>query len=205
MQCEGCELSAEKGYGMQLREIRMTVGDTPIGTAITWPYPDGNEKEYYKIPTYRLLVEGTTNAGRPVKERFEVLRFGVSIKGRRSKPRVVGLTNLYRRKIMWWEPRYTVHSYDSKDRNKELGAWKIWRNFLIHDGPDDPRTQVYATAGCIEICNGPSGFDKFNDCLIALSGATAKTRARKLEEISKAKSLSIKFMRAPKPALKRWP
>lgn len=190
---------------MRLREVKMTVGDKPIGIAKTWAYPAGDDKTFFKIPTYQLVVEGTSDAGRSLKRKFEVLRFGVLQKRAGSRPKVVGLTNLYRRKIMWWEPYYSVRSYDSKDRNKERGAWKIWRNFLIHDGPDDPKTQAYATIGCIEICNGPSGFDKFNDLLISLSGATAKTRTSQLKQIGDARNLSIKFLRASKPPLASWP
>ena len=41
-------------------------------------------------------------------------------------------------------------SYESFVYPGEDGAWQVHGNYLIHDGPDDPMTQVYVTAGCIE-------------------------------------------------------
>jgi hypothetical protein len=187
---------------MGLRKIRMNVGNKSIGTAITWAYPSGDpDKETFKIPTYALEVKGTNDAGRSVMKRFEAFRFGVQQKTSRSKPRVVGLSKNQTHPIKTWIPSYSVHSAASRER----GAWKIYGNFLIHDGPDDPKVEVYASIGCVEICNGPQGFDKFNDFLISLSGASAATRAKKLVQIGKAKNMSISFTQATRPPLKTWP
>jgi len=72
---------------------------------------------------------------------------------------------------------------------------------LIHDGPDDPKREVYASIGCIEICNGPRGFDNFNDFVISLPGSTAKNRASKLIDIGKSKIITITYKKATRPSL----
>jgi hypothetical protein len=42
--------------------------------------------------------------------------------------------------IKAWLPDYSVHSYPSP----EDGAWQVYNNFVIHDGPDKPKQQLYA-------------------------------------------------------------
>lgn len=87
----------------------------------------------------------------------------------------------------------------------EKGAWQVYGNFLIHDGPDDPASQVYASIGCVEICGGPNGFVKFNDYIISLSGTKAKTRAKKLAEIGRSKIMKITYLAASRPPLTPLP
>ncbi|WKJ91731.1 hypothetical protein QZJ86_06225 [Methylomonas montana] len=183
-----------------MRPIKMHVGAKPIGDAITWAYPDGGA-EYYLIPTYELTVAGTESNGAKSKRTFEVIRFGVHQKGKLGKPVVVGLANHQVHTIKAWLPHYTVHSASSPEK----GAWQVYESFLIHDGPDDPHRQVYASIGCIEICGGPNGFVDFNDYIINLSGPKASNRADQLAEIGAARSMSIEYAKTNRPALKRYP
>jgi len=182
-----------------MRRVKMVVGSAPMGSALTWAYPAGRDHGIYSIPTYPLKVAGTDEAGTKVERTFEVFRFGVQGKSRHSSPRVVGLANFQTHVIKSWLPHYTVHSASSVEK----GAWQVYGNFLIHDGPDDPKTQVYASIGCVEICNGPRGFDAFNDFLIGLSGPTAATRAERLVQIGRAKTLEITYLKASRPSLMR--
>ena len=85
----------------------------------------------------------------------------------------------------------------------ENGAWQVYGNFLIHDGPDNP-SEIFATIGCIEIM-GVRGFVRFNDVIIGLSGPKAKTRDQRLIEIGGAGRMSITYARASRPALKKAP
>jgi hypothetical protein len=112
---------------------------------------------------------------------------------------VVGLADTQTHIIKSWLPSYSVHSASSR----EDGAWQVYNNFLIHDGPDNPMSKrsIYASIGCIEICGGPQGFANFNDFIIELSGATASTRANKLAQIGKAHNISITYLSAPRPKL----
>ena len=97
--------------------------------------------------------------------------------------------------IKAWLPHYTVHSAHSREK----GAWQVYNNFLIHDGPDDPKKEIYASIGCIEICNGPQGFDRFNDLIISLSGSKKQNRASQLQEIGAAKIITITYQKAIRP------
>jgi len=183
-----------------MRSIKMRAGAKPIGTAVTWAYPDGGA-EYYSIPTYELTVSGKDSKGVSQERKFEVLRFGVHQNGKRGQAKVVGLADHQIHVIKAWLPDYTVHSASSPEK----GAWQVYGNFLIHDGPDDPHRQVYASIGCIEICGGPNGFVDFNDYLIQLSGPKSADRAKQLGEIGAARTISIEYEKASRPALRRYP
>ena len=109
----------------------MLVGNVEKGTVTTFGYPDGRTN-LFLIPTYALTVRGTDDAGAPTSRTFEVLRFGVQQKGSQP-PRVVGLADPQVHVIKAWLPSYSVRSA----RSSERGAWQVYDNFLIHDGPDD--------------------------------------------------------------------
>jgi hypothetical protein len=84
-------------------------------------------------------------------------------------------------------PTYEVHSVSSR----EDGPWQVHGNYLIHEGPDDPKGQLYATAGCIEVCGGPNGFVAFNRFLVSLSGTTKLTCSDQLKQIGDIACMSI--------------
>jgi hypothetical protein len=179
---------------MSLRKIRLTVGATGIGTAYTWSYPNSDNKVYV-IPTYELKVVGRDDSGAPVERKFEVLRFGVHRTVANPTPRMVGITHFHTYVIRRWIPTYKVHSFPSR----EDGAWQVHGNYLIHDGPDDPKGQLYATAGCIEICGGPEGFVAFNHYVVSLSGTTKTTFPDQLKQIGDAACMSITYLAATLP------
>lgn len=183
-----------------MRPVKLHVGAKPIGVAVTWAYPDGGA-ETYLIPTYELTASGKDPKGASSKRTFEVIRFGVHQKGKRGRAMVVGLADQQVHSIKTWLPHYTVHSASSPEK----GAWQVYANFLIHDGPDDPHRQVYASIGCVEICGGPNGFVEFNNYIIHLSGPKAANRADQLKEIGSARNMSIVYEKARRPSLKRYP
>ena len=117
-----------------MRAINLTVGSKPIGKSLTWAYPHGQKYGNFIIPTYQLTVAGTDNKGKSVSSIFEVLRFGIQCE-KGGTPTVVGLADQQTHIIKAWIPTYTVHSASSL----EMGAWQVYDNFLIHDGPDDPK------------------------------------------------------------------
>jgi hypothetical protein len=179
---------------MRLRPIRLTVESHPVGSAFTWSYPnsDGN---IYVIPTYALTVVGRSESNVEVRRVFEVLRFGVHRTVGNPEPRVVGISQHDSYVIRRWIPTYKVHSFPSR----EDGAWQVHGNYLIHDGPDDPRTQLYATAGCIEICGGPSGFVAFNQFIVALAGSTKSSFDLQLMDVAQSGCMSITYLPARLP------
>lgn len=182
-----------------VRRVDIRVGAHAIGHARTWAYPDGDPAEHFRIPTYKVTVSGTLAKGTRDSRNFEALRFGVQKKGA-GGPQVVGLADQQRHVIKAWLPHYRVHSA----RSTEQGAWQVYGNFLIHDGPDSPLTQVYASIGCIEICNGPRGFDKFNDTILQFADPPGSTRDQKLAALGRSGRLVISYDPAIRPPLKKW-
>lgn len=182
---------------MALREIRLIVGARPINWGIVWGYPDYLD-ELYTVPTYGMAVTGKFDDGKPCWKQFEVIRFAVYHK-KGTDPFVVGLQDQQSYDIQGWMA-YEMHSTD----RGENGAWRVTGNFLVHDGPDDPRdlsTGMFGSAGCIEIC-GWRGFSRLNDLLIRLSGARGATREEKLKQIGRGRRLKITYQAADRPPLK---
>lgn len=183
-----------------LRQIKITVGGTPVGKGYTWSYPNYNQKIYI-IPTYEMILEGTNDFNQREQFRFEVYRFGVTLKAGRSAPQVVGLADHQSHTIKQFIPTYRVHSAPSQ----EDGAWQVYDNFLIHDGPDAPDNRSespYATVGCIEVC-GPGMFRTFNERLIRLSGVRKDLlKTTQLLNIGKSGKMRITYLPATRPPLK---
>jgi len=183
---------------MSLRKIELTLGNGTIGWGVTWSYPrdDGN---LYKIPIYSLKVEGEDDGGKQQTKTFEAFRFGVHRPTAGAVAQVVGLADEQTHTIKAWIEDYSVHSA----RSLEKGAWKVYSNFLIHDGPDDPKdvNEPYASIGCVEICKGPAGFDEFNNFIISLSGSKKSSRNEKLKEIGSSGKMAIKYLKASRPPL----
>lgn len=180
-----------------MRKIELVVGNKQINTGFTWAYPAGQHHGIFLIPIYELTVSGKNAEGQNLSRKFEVFRFGVSCPTAKSQPKVVGLADSQTHVIKAWLPNYTVHSASSLEK----GAWQVYDSFLIHDGPDDPKKEIYASIGCVEICNGPQGFDDFNDFLIQLSGASASSRAEQLKQIGQASNMRITYLKAARPPL----
>jgi hypothetical protein len=182
-----------------MRPVALTVGGTPVGESKTWPYPKGDHHDYYLIPVYEMTVEGTDNGGKAAKETIKVLRFGVqSEDGKTAK--IVGLAEKQTHVIKARDPTYPVHSASSG----ENGGWQVFDNYLIHDGPDGPDDEVFATIGCIEIM-GLQGFTKFNDLLIRLVNPPGANRSQKLAAIGGSRMMTITYLPAVRPSLKKAP
>ena len=181
-----------------VRKVKIFIGGAPIGKQVTWAYPKGAELGNYLVPIYNCDVHGRNDSGTKIKESFNVLRFGVHCKDGKTAT-VVGLAEYQTHVIKAWVPTYRVHSAQSL----ENGAWQVYSNFLIHDGPDD-ETESFATIGCIEIM-GKRGFIRFNNLIISLSGPKAKSRKDQLHEIGQSGHLSITYESAIRPALEKAP
>jgi hypothetical protein len=179
-----------------MRNAALRVGASPIGEGKTWAYPDGKKLGLFLIPAYVLTVLGSDKSATAVTEKFPVFRFGIHCTDGKTAS-VVGLAEQQTHTIKAWIPTYIVHSAAST----ENGAWQVYGNFLIHDGPDDD-TEVFATIGCIEIM-GPKGFVKFNDLLISLMDPPGATRDERLKAIGSSGKLTITYDRASRPALKK--
>lgn len=187
-----------------LRSINIRIVNEIVGKAVVWGYPrdDVPQKDIgplYEVPTYRMVVTGTDERSKPAKREFEVIRFGVYQQTTKHKPSVVGLAKEQEYVIKKWLPTYSVHSAESEER----GAWQVYKDWLIHDGPDDPsnKDDPYASIGCVEVC-GPRAFIKLNEYLISLSGSTAVSPAQQLAEIGDKGIMKVHYEGATRPALK---
>jgi hypothetical protein len=181
-----------------MRPVKISIGAKPLRDQRTWAYPQGKALGDFLIPVYDCLVEGTDAGGKSVQERFDVLRFGVKCDDGKTAS-VVGLADQQSHTIKAWIPTYKVHSASSA----EDGAWQVYDNFLIHDGPDNA-SDLFATVGCIEVI-GPRAFIQFNDLVIALSGATGADKNAQLKQIADSGKLSITYAKASRPPLKKGP
>jgi hypothetical protein len=181
-----------------MRPVKISVGSTPVGEQKTWAYPAGQRLGLFMTPIYECFVEGKNSVGAAVREKFNVLRFGVQSKDGRTAS-VVGLAEQQTHVIKAWLPHYVVHSAASP----ENGAWQVYDSFLIHDGPDNPG-EIFATIGCVEVM-GVRGFVRFNDLVIALSGPKATARPQQLAETGSGGQISITYTKATRPPLKRAP
>ncbi len=182
-----------------MRAVALHVSAAPIGRTQTWAYPAGQSLGAFILPTYRLSVSGKDAKNNLLVEHFEVFRFGVLCKDGITAT-VVGLADHQVHRIKTWIPTYRVHSAPSK----EDGAWQVYGNFLIHDGPDGPGDGLYASIGCIEVM-GRQGFFRLNSLLISLCGPTSTSRAEQLAEIGRSGKLTITYDRATRPPLVRAP
>lgn len=182
-----------------MREININVGSKPIGKAKTWAYPSGQKFGFFFIPTYEVTVSGLDDNKKAVSKVFEALRFGIKCE-KGGTPHVVGLADQQTHIIKSWLPHYTVHSADSTEK----GAWQVYGNFLIHDGPDLPFIEAYASVGCVEICHGPAGFDQFNDFLISVSGSNKTNRDSKLIQIGSSNKVKITYQKAKRPSFTKF-
>ncbi|MCL1825843.1 MAG: hypothetical protein FWG26_07895 [Betaproteobacteria bacterium] len=179
-----------------MRTVEIRIGGVPIGEYPTWAYPKGEHLGVFSIPVYSCTVTGSDDTGKSVLEKFTVLRFGVMCKDGKT-PQVVGLADHQKHMIKAWIGSYRVHSA----RSDENGAWQVYDNFLIHDGPDNT-SELFASIGCIEI-TGSQGFSKFNDLIIKLSGSKATSREAQLSEIGRSGTMWITYNAAQRPPLKK--
>lgn len=148
------------------RKLTLTLDGKPNGNyAYTWDYPDGEFTNHYKTPLYTLRISNGIHT-----KAFQVIRFGPRYV-RNEGYSVAGLADHQTHSLTWY-PEYKLHSTDTA----ENGAWIVYGNFLIHDGPDtnnpNRADSMIGTAGCLEVF-GPNGFSNFNRVLRELGGVTS--------------------------------
>ena len=165
-----------------LEQVNLNISGTPTGNyALSWAYPDGNRSEYYYTPLYKLTVSSSRGS-----ETFEGIRFGP--RNKNGNLSVSGLADEQTHNLQWY-PGYGLHSTSVA----EPGAWIVYDNFLVHDGPDD-FSQAFGTAGCVEV-TGANGFSRLNNAILRLSG---ETNLHGVDAI-------IKYEAATRPPLSAFP
>lgn len=168
-----------------MRRVTIIITNFTLGNAHVKSYPDNqNSSILYRVPLYRVYVEGRDAANNLVQKDFEAIRFGVH-KPYSSHARIVGLADTQTHTLSW-------DNISTMPGN----AWRVYDGFFVHKGPDFPLTEHYGSIGCVEIC-GLDEWDRFNDVIKNLTGLNT------FNQISNSGLLSADYESATRPPLVR--
>jgi hypothetical protein len=157
-----------------LEQVTLTVAGAPNGNyALSWAYPDGDPSQAYRTPLYNLTISSTRGS-----QTFQVIRFGP--RNENGNLSASGLADQQTHRLKWY-PEYELHSTNLA----ENGAWIVYGNFMLHDGPDN-FSEAYGTAGCLEV-TGANGFSRLNDAIRRLSGESNLFNVDAIIKYEKAK------------------
>lgn len=164
-----------------IRITNLTLGDAHITSYSEIP---NTPNTLYKVPLYRVIIEGRNATNSLVSEDFEAIRFGVHRTSTQG-PSVVGLAEVQTHSLTW-DIITTMQDY----------AWRVYDRFFIHEGPDNPTSGTFGSIGCIEIC-GAFEWDRFNNTIINLTGENS------LNQISNSQLLTAEYESTTRPPLIR--
>ncbi|CAZ94359.1 hypothetical protein [Zobellia galactanivorans] len=166
-----------------MRQVTIIVTSFTLANAHIPSYPDSqNYQILYRVPLYRIYVEGRDAANNLVQEDFEAIRFGVH-KSTSSQPMVVGMAQAQTHTLSW------------EDISTMPGnAWRVYDGFFIHEGPEYPLNGNFGSIGCVEIC-GVSEWDRFNKVIKDLTGVN------NYNQISNSNLLTAEYEIATRPPL----
>ncbi len=166
-----------------MRPVTITITNLIVGTAHITSYPyRPKPRILYKVPLYRVTVEGKDERNNSVTEDFKAIRFGVH-RTPEKQARVVGLADAQTHTLSW-----------SYIRTMQGEAWRVYDGFFIHKGPANPTSEAYGSIGCVEIC-GANEWDRFNDTIKKLAGLDDLAR------IGNNHLLTAEYQRANRPPL----
>ncbi|WP_276166073.1 hypothetical protein [Zobellia alginiliquefaciens] len=167
-----------------MRAVTVRVTNLTLGNAhiTSYPYRPNRPSILYRVPLYRVSIEGKTSGNNSVIEDFEAIRFGVQ-RTTTEGPSIVGLADAQTHNLTW--------DYIS---TMDDDAWRVYDGFFIHQGPSNPISGGYGSIGCIEICGGGE-WDRFNDTIKNLTGQNSLT------QISNSQLLTAEYESATRPPL----
>jgi hypothetical protein len=190
-----------------LREIQLTLTAETKGSYIlagfvssrTHPHGHGRTENRFRVPLYKLIVEGLDNDKNKIIREYWVVKFGVR-DNPDEKPKLESLK----------AGEYPIKSWLSEYLGGS-GAWVVNRPFYIHDGQNNSQ-DAWGGLGCIELVgttdDGTDKFMNFNYLMRKLSGTklSAENKANKDKahyEIAKHQLITIIIEPAPNPPLIR--
>jgi RHS repeat-associated protein len=141
---------AEENGGIWSRDVKITVTNEIVKDnngndkwAIVYGYPrvKGSE-EFYQVPVYNAIIEGTNEEGGAMQETFEVVRFGVEIAGKNR--RVVDFIN--HANIGKVGNEYPL-TYDPMSTMPGL-HFRVKGGYFFHDFPDNYTKVANGLKGC---------------------------------------------------------
>ena len=197
------------------KKVRITItgeiakdadGEEVSGLLYSYPdrYPSDDDYIYYKIPYYKLLIEGIEvdeNGVETVVEtlEYQVVRFGVKYKRSNNdeSPSIVSIENSSHKnsdgssKFQISTEMPLTWAYISTTMYHR--GWNIFGPYYIHVGP--PAGHAMGAVGCIEICGGSNGSEDFNSDVKRLSGINGMSLNVTYTNIT------VKFLSATQPQL----
>ncbi|MDP4180281.1 MAG: hypothetical protein Q8942_04220 [Bacillota bacterium] len=161
---------SERPKSYEIRSIKATVTSEILDYGYLKSYHYADPRVYYKIPIYRMYLEGTTDDNSQAKIPYRVIRFGVVREKSFEDPSMCGLQKANEYIIKEW-----TEEAIRLPNNRWLPGWRIYGGHFIHAGPAAPNrvpgaiNELASSIGCIEIIN--RNFSDFQDATLMLSGA----------------------------------
>ncbi len=198
-----------------LRNVTITITATKNGVYQCRPYPanlnhdgdangDGDE-DRYEVPVYNVIVTGTDDLGNLITKTYIAIRFAAYSNSSsnpdpdykiQNKVSTCGLADEQTYKC----PKYKDY-YETQNRFSPYGGcFVVTGTFYIHAGPNSISEAGWGSAGCVEIIGD---FGDFKNFIANISGSTAANTPDKLIELVNAKKLTIKYIEAPRPPVKK--
>ncbi|MFK8100946.1 MAG: RHS repeat-associated core domain-containing protein [Saprospiraceae bacterium] len=181
----------------KLRKVKLIVTNETVGEAHVsgYSHDNGRTDNVFKVPLYKMILEGIDVNGEKVSREFSVIRFGILQYHTGEKASVVGLADRQTHNISQWRPDYLDGLVDATP-----GAWRVMGGHLLHDGADNPTAEnAWGAIGCVEVC-GENGFGRLNWLVRKFTG-TSTYGENAYKAIIKRKLLQIHFEKAKRPPL----
>jgi len=159
--------------------------------------------EFYRVPIYKVFIDGTDAQGVRQRREWNGLRFMPYLndpsRPNRSYKTMgwvnAGLRLVPRKPVPQYKPDYEIHN-----RFSEFGgAFVVKGTFYIHAGPADLSDKGWGSAGCVEIIGN---FDDFKAQVVELSGSKQTETNAALAEIVRAGKLFVSYESARAPNIK---
>lgn len=195
-----------------MKDVLITISNQKIPqtyNAKSYPMVDrDNDGRYdsYKIPVYKVFIQGTDASGTKIVKEWTALRFmpfwndpkqpDAKYKGKGRGFISSGLNVFPKQAIKMYIRGYEIHNTYSQYN----GAIQLKGNFLIHAGPRDLADSGWGGAGCVEIIGD---FSQFKKDIATLANCSITDPHSAMESIVNARKLFVEIQHAASPIFKQ--
>ncbi len=194
---------------MPTRKVRITLTNKIVASYEARSYPrdyqtDANWIELYKVPVYKIIVEGTDNSGTDKTIIHQAPRFmpywndpkaldpAYATKGWANS----GLSSARTIIVSRYIRDYEVHNRYTPGK----GAIVLKGSFYIHAGPGILDDVGFGSAGCVEIVGN---YDTFKFDIASLAGATSPADSdNTIQNLVSERHLTVVIEAATAPDIK---
>jgi hypothetical protein len=193
---------------MALKQVVIVVTDAIVGYYEARSYPDEQKDSagyynLYKVPVYRILVNGTDVDGNKLSSDFRAPRFMPYYNNPKSpSPHYsakgwvnCGLSSARKVVVSRYKEDYQVQNRYSPG----VGAIVVHKSFYIHAGPASLTDVGFGSAGCIEIIGN---YDVFKRAIALTAGITTGSSDSAIQQLVKAGKLIVEIQPARVPEIK---